>query len=64
MHSLGRILIQLASAPVGYAGYVTTIYGILGGGYSGEPIYWTRLEPYAGYRIVESAGRMLNRLWR
>ena len=48
----------------GYLGYCPTIYSILGGGYSGEPIYWTRLEPYTGYRIVESAGRMLNRLWR
>jgi len=48
----------------GYGGYCPTIYGILGGGYSGEPIYWTRLEPYAGYRIVETAGPMLSRLWR
>lgn len=48
----------------GYNGYCPTIYSILGGGYSGEPIYWTRLEPYAGYKIVESAGPMLNALWR
>jgi len=48
----------------GYCGYCPTIYGILGGGYSGRPIYWTRLEPNAGYRIVESAGRMLSPLWR
>ncbi len=48
----------------GYCGYCPTIYGILGGGYSGEPIYWTRLEPHAGYKIVESAGRMVNSLWR
>ena len=48
----------------GYGGYCPTIYGILGGGYSGQPIYWTRLEPNAGYQIVESAGRMLNRVWR
>jgi hypothetical protein len=47
----------------GYGGYCPTIYGILGGGYSGQPIYWTRLEPNAGYQIVESAGRMLNTLW-
>ena len=47
----------------GYGGYCPTIYGILGGGYSGQPIYWTRLESNAGYRIVESAGRMLNRIW-
>ncbi len=48
----------------GYHGYCPTIYGILGGGYSGQPIYWTRLEPNAGYRIVDSAGRMLYHLWR
>ena len=40
----------------GFCGYCPTIYGLLGGGYSGEPTYWTRLEPYAGYRIVEAAG--------
>jgi len=48
----------------GFCGYCPTIYGILGGGYSGATISWTRLEPYAGYRIVETAGQMLNRLWR
>jgi len=48
----------------GFSGYCPTIYGILGGGYSGQPIHWTRLEPNAGYRIVESAGRMLNRTWQ
>jgi len=47
----------------GYAGYCPTIYGILGGGYSGQPIFWTRLEANAGYMIVESAGRMLSRVW-
>lgn len=48
----------------GYCGYCPTIAGVLGGGYSGQPISWTRLEPFAGYRIVEAAGPMLNRLWR
>lgn len=48
----------------GYNGYCPTIYGILGGGYTGDPISWARLEPYAGYKIVESAGSMLNSLWR
>ena len=48
----------------GYAGYCPTIYGILGGGYSGKPIYWTRLEQNAGYKIVETSGRLLNRIWR
>jgi hypothetical protein len=48
----------------GFCGYCPTIYGILGGGYSGATISWTRLEPYAGYLIVESAARMLSGLWR
>lgn len=47
----------------GYCGYCPTIAGILGGGYSGQPINWTRLEMLAGYRIVEAAGPMLSRLW-
>lgn len=48
----------------GHCGYCPTIYGILGGGYSGRAISWTRLEPNTGYLIVENAGRMLNALWR
>jgi hypothetical protein len=48
----------------GYCGYCPTIAGILGGGYSGRAISWTRLEPFAGYRMVEAAGTMLNHLWR
>ncbi|MEO2049948.1 MAG: hypothetical protein ABGX16_25600 [Pirellulales bacterium] len=48
----------------GYCGYCPTIAAILGGGYSGQPISWTRLEPYAGYHMVEAAGPMMNRLWR
>ena len=47
----------------GYCGYCPTIAGILGGGYSGQPISWTRLEPYAGYYLVEAAGPLLNQLW-
>jgi len=48
----------------GYGGYCPTIYGILGGGYSGAAISWRRLEPNAGYLLVESAGKLLNQLWR
>jgi hypothetical protein len=48
----------------GYCGYCPTIAAILGGGYSGQPISWTRLEPYAGYHMVEAAGPMMTRLWR
>jgi len=47
----------------GYKGYVPTIYGVLGGGYTGVPIYHCRLEPYTGYKIVESASRLLYNLW-
>jgi neutral ceramidase len=47
----------------GYHGYCPTIYGLVGGGYSGAPISWARLEPYAGYKIVETASRLLNKLW-
>lgn len=48
----------------GYCGYCPTIHGILGGGYTADPISWTRLEPYAGYKIVESAAKTLNSLWQ
>jgi neutral ceramidase len=44
--------------------YCPTIHGILGGGYSAVTTFGSRLEPYTGYRIVEAAGQMLNRLWR
>jgi neutral ceramidase len=47
----------------GYHGYCPTVYGLLGGGYSGAPISWARLEPNAGYKIVETASRLLNKLW-
>lgn len=48
----------------GYNGYCPTVSGFLGGGYSGAPISWTRLEPYAGYKIVEIASQLLNKIWR
>lgn len=47
-----------------FIGYVPTIYGILGGGYSGKPIYWARMEPYAGYRAVDESARLLGSLFR
>jgi len=37
---------------------------VLGGGYSGEPIWWTRLSPEAGYRIVDSAAKLMHQVWR
>ena len=52
---------QLANGSVGYC---PTIPAIMGGGYSGWAIMWTRLEPYAGYKLVETSCRMLNDLWQ
>lgn len=43
----------------GYRGYCPTTEGIIGGGYSGEPIYWCRLEEQAGYKIVDTAAKLL-----
>ena len=48
----------------GYNGYWPTIYGIIGGGYSGSSIHWTRLKGEGGYRIVDTACRMISDLWR
>jgi len=48
----------------GCAGYCPTTYGVIGGGYSGEPIHWCRLETEAGYRLVDAAARLLHSLWR
>ncbi|MHB9132604.1 MAG: hypothetical protein ACYDBB_16160 [Armatimonadota bacterium] len=47
----------------GLSGYCPTIPGLMGGGYSGDAIYWARLEPYAGYKLVEVSTRLLNQLW-
>lgn len=48
----------------GYSGYCPTMAGTVGGGYSGEPLWWTRLAPGAGDRIVDTACRLLWELWR
>jgi len=55
---------MIAQLAGGRAGYCPTIPGQLGGGYSGDAIYWSRLEPYAGYKIVEASARLANGLWR
>lgn len=47
----------------GYSGYCPSLEGIIGGGYSGEPILWTRLAPEAGYRIVDTASRLLREIF-
>lgn len=43
----------------GFAGYCPTLYAISGGGYSGDPTDWCRLDPTAGYQIVEATGKLL-----
>jgi neutral ceramidase len=48
----------------GFNGYCPTIYGVRGGGYSGEPILWARLSEDAGYRIVDEACALLHALWK
>jgi len=48
----------------GYSGYCPTMSGIIGGGYSGEPIFWTRLIPEGGYRLVECAVKLLYHVWQ
>ncbi len=47
----------------GFCGYCPTIYAIRGGGYSGDPTFWTRLEPAAGYKWVDTTARLLHSLW-
>ncbi|MBL4702380.1 MAG: hypothetical protein JKX85_14105, partial [Phycisphaeraceae bacterium] len=47
----------------GYAGYCPTLYSIIGGGYSGEPIQWCRFAPETGYLLVDIASRMIRQLW-
>jgi hypothetical protein len=55
------MVVQLTNGSVGYC---PTIPAIMGGGYSGMPIHWTRLEAYAGYKLVETSARLLNELWQ
>jgi hypothetical protein len=43
----------------GFCGYCPTFEGIMGGGYSGEPMSWARLSEQAGYRIIDTASRLL-----
>jgi len=47
----------------GYHGYCPTTSAIAGGGYSADPIYWTRFTPDAGDRIVDVAARLVHQLW-
>lgn len=54
----------LAQLADGFSGYCPTVPALLGGGYSGSAIYWARLEPQAGYKIVETTAQLVNSLWR
>lgn len=54
----------IAQLADGFSGYCPTIPGLMGGGYSGDAIYWARLEPYAGHKMVESLSRLAHGLWR
>ena len=47
----------------GYRGYLPTTAGAIGGGYSGEPIFWTRLATETGYRLVDTSAALLHELW-
>ena len=46
----------------GYRGYCPTYDAVISGGYSGTPIYWTRLAPEAGYQMVDLASALLSEL--
>jgi len=48
----------------GYGGYCPTVAAIMGGGYSADPFYWSRLVPEGGDLIVDAACRLLKQLWR
>ena len=48
----------------GAQGYCPTMYAIMGGGYSGDPIAWSRLEPAAGDKMVDSASKQIRSLWK
>ncbi|MCX7705142.1 MAG: hypothetical protein N2115_02645 [bacterium] len=48
----------------GWYGYCPTVYGVLGGGYSGMTIYWTRHQMEAGYIVADICSRLLYKLWK
>lgn len=55
---------MIAQLADGWYGYCPTVYGILGGGYSGMTIYWTRHQIEAGYKTADTAARLLHKLWK
>jgi len=54
----------IADVTNGYTGYCPTLSAIVSGGYSGDPLAWTRLAPEAGHLIVDAAANLLWRIWR
>ena len=48
----------------GYCGYCPTTSAALTGGYSSDLFCWCRLGFEAGYRIVETAAKLLHALWK
>ncbi|MCX5659999.1 MAG: hypothetical protein NTW19_09795 [Planctomycetota bacterium] len=48
----------------GLHGYCPTLAGQMGGGYSGDAFYWSRLGPEVGQRIVDASAKLLHELWR
>lgn len=57
-------LTMFADVTDGYSGYCPTMSALITGGYSGETIHWTRLAADTGYRIVDTASKLLHSLWR
>ena len=58
------LVTAIAQLSDGFSGYCPTIFAILGGGYSGQAIHWCRLEPYAGYRLVDASARLLHAVFK
>jgi len=56
-------LVGVCGITDGYAGYCPTLAAVAGGGYSAEPMYWSRLSPEAGHHIVDTACALLHGLW-
>ena len=54
---------MVAELADGFSGYCPTAYALIGGGYSGDPMFWCRLESAAGNRIADASARLLYRLW-
>ncbi|MCM8817694.1 MAG: hypothetical protein NC913_09350 [Candidatus Omnitrophica bacterium] len=55
---------MIAQLADGWYGYCPTVYGVLGGGYSGMTIYWTRHQMEAGYIVADVCSRLLHKLWK